>query len=203
MTQLEIHHAKYLGSYPDERTCPSSRLPEYAFIGRSNVGKSSLINMLCQRTDLARTSKTPGKTRSINLYRIDDAWLLADLPGYGYAKVSKTERKRWHGMIEKYLLFRPNLISAFVLVDLRHSLQEIDRTFIDWLGARRVPFSIIYTKADKVKPRLRSKHQQRIEQALLESWEALPSSFLSSAQTGEGREALLQYIGVLNTRLEE
>ena len=196
-----IHRALYVGSYPSEKDCPRVELPEYAFIGRSNVGKSSLINMLCGRRDLARTSKTPGKTQTINLYRIDDLWSIADLPGYGYAKVSQTQRKKWLAMIEGYMMFRPNLVTAFILIDLRHPLQAIDREFIDWMGMRRVPFAIIYTKADKVKPREVDKHVRRIEKALLETWETVPPSFVSSANSGQGRDLILQYIAQLNKEL--
>lgn len=198
---MTINTAHYIGSFPGYQACPEGRRPEYAFIGRSNVGKSSLINMLCGRKDLARTSKSPGKTRSINLYVIDDSWQIADLPGYGYAKVSKTDRKKWQRMIEEYMMFRTNLITAFVLVDLRHELQAIDRDFINWLGARQVPFSIVYTKADKIKTGQVANHVGRIETELLKSWETLPESFVTSSVQDAGRDALLEYIGALNTKL--
>ena len=196
--ELRIHSIKFEGSFPSERDCPKSNLPEYAFIGRSNVGKSSLINMLAMRKEIARTSKSPGKTRHINLFCIDKSWNLADLPGYGYAKVSKTERKKWQKMIEDYMMLRPNLVTAFVLVDLRHDLQAIDKEFIDWLGARQIPFAIVFTKADKLKPPQVHKHQERIRQALLETWEGIPATFVTSSEKGLGRETLLQYIAELN-----
>ncbi|MDX1476753.1 MAG: ribosome biogenesis GTP-binding protein YihA/YsxC [Saprospiraceae bacterium] len=202
MDFANIQSAKYIGSFPDYKSCPEGRLPEYAFIGRSNVGKSSLINMLCGRKDLARTSKTPGKTRSINLFVIDGQWQIADLPGYGYARVSKTDRKRWQRMIEEYMLFRNNLVTAFVLIDLRHELQEIDRTFINWLGARQVPFTIIFTKADKIKESHLPRHIRRIEKALLEEWETLPPTLVTSSVRETGRQQLLEYIAELNARLQ-
>ncbi|MDX1378694.1 MAG: ribosome biogenesis GTP-binding protein YihA/YsxC [Anaerolineales bacterium] len=203
MDYTNIHTAKYIGSFPDYKSCPAGRLPEYAFIGRSNVGKSSLINMLCGRRDLARTSKTPGKTQSINLFVIDGQWQIADLPGYGYAKVSKTDRKRWQRMIEEYMLFRENLVTAFVLVDLRHELQDLDREFINWLGARQVAFSIVFTKADKLKEKQVPRHVERIKQELLQDWEALPPMMVTSSVRETGREALLEYIAELNARLLE
>lgn len=192
---------RYIGGFPGEKDCPDSGLPEYAFIGRSNVGKSSLINMLCGRHELARTSKNPGKTRLIHLYVVDEQWQIADLPGYGYAKVSKTERSKWQQMIERYMLFRGQLVTAFVLLDLRHSLQDIDRTFINWMGARGVPFSLIYTKSDKLKSREIPRHVNRIEEALLSDWETLPRAFVTSAKKQTGREKILEYISVLNAQL--
>ena len=196
-----ILEAVYIGSYPNERLCPKTEQPEYAFIGRSNVGKSSLINMITGKRELARTSKQPGKTQSINIFHIDRSWYLADLPGYGYAKISKTERKRWQKMIESYLMFRPNLASAFVLIDCRHSLQEIDREFINWLGTRNVPFCIVYTKADKIKKRLLQGHLDRIREDLLETWDELPPEFVTSSEKDMGRDELLQYIADWNQRL--
>ena len=193
-----IESVKYIGSFPSESKCPGSERPEYAFIGRSNVGKSSLINMLMGRRDLAHVSKSPGKTKSINLFVVEDSWQLADLPGYGYAKVSKTERKRWQKMIEDYMRLRPNMVTAFVLLDLRHPLQAIDKEFIDWMGQSQVPFAIVYTKADKLKPREVSSHQKQIGDALLETWDEIPSAFVTSSTKRQGRGALLQYIAELN-----
>jgi len=201
--KLNISSIKYEGSFPAEKSCPKSILPEYAFIGRSNVGKSSLINMISERKEIARVSKSPGKTRSINLYCLNKSWNIADLPGYGYAKVSKTDRKKWQKMIEEYMLFRENLVMAFVLIDLRHELQAIDKEFIDWMGARRVPFAIVYTKADKIKPPKIDNHVQRIEKVLLTTWEAMPPSFITSAEGRIGREVLLQYIVDLNSEIKE
>ncbi len=201
--ELNITSITYEGSFPDEKTCRKSTLPEYAFIGRSNVGKSSLINMLSGRKEIARISKSPGKTQSINIYCVNKRWNIADLPGYGYAKVSKTNRKRWQKMIEGYMLFRPNLVMAFILIDLRHDLQAIDKEFIDWMGARRVPFAIVYTKADKIKPPQIDNHVMAIQNELLTTWEAMPPSFITSAETRIGREILLQYIVDLNSEVKE
>jgi len=195
---MEIIQAKYLGSYPSVESCPASGLPEYAFIGRSNVGKSSLINMLCYRKDLARVSNQPGKTKTINLFDIDGTWWLADLPGYGYAKTGKQMRQEWSGMIENYLVRRENLVCAFVLLDFRLPLQDIDKSFIANLGAQQVPFVIVYTKVDKVKRQDRDMHTEHIESKLLEEWNSLPPRFYTSASSREGRDDLLQYIGTLN-----
>lgn len=196
-----ITSARFLGSFPAEKDCPRNHLPEYAFIGRSNVGKSSLINMLCGRRDLARISKAPGKTQHINLFLINGLWHIADLPGYGYAKVSKSSRSRWQKMIEQYMMMRNQLVTAFVLLDLRHPLQAIDREFINWLGARQVPFVLIFTKVDKLKPREVQANRLRIEKALMEEWNSLPPAFLTSSTTQQGREELLEYIAQLNDRL--
>jgi GTP-binding protein len=201
--ELNITSIKYEGSFPNEKSCPKSALHEYAFIGRSNVGKSSLINMISDRKEIARVSKSPGKTRSVNLYCVNKSWNIADLPGYGYAKVSKTDRKRWQKMIEEYMLFRPNLVMAFVLIDLRHELQTIDKEFIDWMGARQVPFAIVYTKADKIKPPQIDNHVNIIRDELLTTWEAMPPSFITSAETRIGRDVLLQYIVDLNSEVKE
>ncbi len=195
---VTIIEAAYIGSYPTVQTCPVYQLAEYAFIGRSNVGKSSLINMLCGRKDLARISRHPGKTQSINLYNIDDRWILADLPGYGYARVSRTMRAAWEKMIHTYLQQRVNLMCAFVLIDLRLPLQQPDRDFLAWVGRHGIPFAIVYTKIDKVRPRDRADNAGSIEKALLADWATLPPRFHTSAQTAEGRDALLQYIARLN-----
>ena len=200
---MQIASAKYLGSFPTAKACPRLSKPEYAFVGRSNVGKSSLINMLCQRKELARVSNTPGKTQSINLYEIDEQWVLADLPGYGYAKVSKKLREGWSGMIRDYLQSRENLMVVFVLLDLRLPLQKIDRDFIHSLGENSIPFALIYTKADKVVSRLKVKHRKAIENALKLEWEVLPSAFQTSAVDKEGRDDLLGYIGDLNSQTQE
>ena len=200
--ELTVIKAQYVGSYPSERECPKGNMPEYAFIGRSNVGKSSLINMLTGKRDLARTSKIPGKTRSTNLFEIDDTWLIADLPGYGYAKISKAERKRWQQMIESYLMFRANLVTAFVPIVLRHPLQDIDPEFIHWLGFRQVPFAILYTKADKIKPNRIDAHLRQIRNVLSEDWEELPPQFITSSELRQGREQVLQYISECNANFD-
>lgn len=189
-----IQQAKYAVSNVDYRECPAPNLPEFAFIGRSNVGKSSLINMLMQRKSLAKTSGTPGKTQLINHFLINDTWYLVDLPGYGYAKIAKTERMKWEGMIYDYLRYRPNLVCTFVLVDSRHDPQTIDLEFMELLGEEGVPFHIVFTKADKVKKSELDGQITRYKQKLLESWEELPPSFVTSAEKGDGREALLEAI---------
>lgn len=191
--------ATYLGSFPTVQACPLLRLPEYAFIGRSNVGKSSLINMLCNRKDLAHVSHQPGKTRTINLYTIDDTWILADLPGYGFAQVAKSVKKDWPAMIVDYLTKREHLVCAFVLLDFRLPLQENDRKFIAELGERKVPFALVYTKVDKVTQQKRALHATQIEGALLKEWNALPRRFYTSAINREGRDSLLHYIQQLNS----
>jgi GTP-binding protein len=195
---MHLSSASYLGSFISVQTCPDTQLPEYAFVGRSNVGKSSLINLLTHRKGLAHVSNNPGKTRTINLYQVD-SWILADLPGYGYAKVGKQMRKEWSGMIMDYLKHRQRLICVFVLIDFRLPLQELDRKFIAQLGEHEVPFAIVYTKVDKVHLRKHAGHSAKIENALLEDWSALPPRFYTSCVNNTGREELLQYISRLNT----
>ena len=200
---MHVTSAKYLGSYTKSAACPDLRMPEYAFVGRSNVGKSSLINLLCDRKDLARVSNQPGKTQTINLYEIDGTWVLADLPGYGYARVAKTKREDFKGMIQDYLLRRQHLICVFVLLDFRLPLQRLDRAFLAMLGEHGIPFAILYTKADKISPQQRDRHAAEIESALLEDWESLPERILTSAATREGRDTLLEYIAALNVRAQD
>ena len=194
-----INSASYVTSNTDYRQCPPPILPEYAFIGRSNVGKSSLINMLTQRKGLAKTSQTPGKTQLINHFLVDNAWYLVDLPGYGYAKISKTERAKWEHMIYEYLRFRPNLVCTFVLVDSRHPPQKVDMEFIEQLGEEGIPFHLIFTKADKVKNHLLPDQIARYQEQLLETWEELPLSFVTSAEKSQGREPLLETIQTYNS----
>jgi GTP-binding protein len=200
---VEINEVRFVGSYERESQCPKGNLPEFAFIGRSNVGKSSLINMLTGRVNLARVSKQPGKTQLINFFNVDESWHLVDLPGYGYAKRSKKKREAWEKMIERYLVTRQTLITAFVLLDSRIPLQDIDLEFINWLGDRNVPFNIIYTKIDKLKKGERKKNTKQIEDGLLQYWNFLPESFVSSAEKGTGRKEILNYIGSLMGRNEE
>jgi len=200
---MHITSAKYSGSFTKSKACPELRLPEYAFVGRSNVGKSSLINLICDRKDLARVSNQPGKTQTINLYDIDNTWVLADLPGYGYARVAKTKRHDFKGMIRDYLMQRQNLVCVFVLLDFRLPLQTIDRAFIAVLGEQGIPFTIIYTKVDKISAQQRAYHASRIEAALLEDWETLPVRIPTSATSREGRDTLLAYITELNARAQE
>lgn len=178
--------------------CPKDRLPEYAFIGRSNVGKSSLINMLTNCKNLAKTSGRPGKTQLINHFKIDDRWFLVDLPGYGYARVSKTTKQVFQRFITDYFEQREQLVSAFVLVDIRHEPQKIDVEFMQWLGERAIPFAIIFTKADKLKPQAIERNVAVYKEALLEWWEEFPPYFVTSAQNKTGKEELTQYIEQTN-----
>jgi GTP-binding protein len=181
--------------------CPKDPLPEYAFIGRSNVGKSSLINMLVERKKLAKISSTPGKTRLINHFKINDEWFLADLPGYGYAKVSKKERESFARMIEQYAQLRKNLVCFFVLVDSRLPPQQLDLDFIEWLGDSNLPFVIVLTKADKVSQKEKSKNLKLLKDQLKEQWEELPLIFESSAVKGTGREEIMGFIEDTNQKL--
>ena len=190
--------ASFVISSPDVASCPRSTLPEYAFIGRSNVGKSSLINMLTRNPKLAKTSQKPGKTLLINHFLIDDKWHLVDLPGYGYAQAGQKQREKLRLMIERYCLLRQELCSLFVLVDCRHEPQQIDLAFMEWLGENEVPFAIVFTKGDKLgKVRLRE-NVEAYKQKMLETWVELPPVFVTSAETGMGGDELLQYIESIN-----
>jgi len=203
-TRMDILDAKYLISNPNVRTCPAADRPEIAFIGRSNVGKSSLINMLMSRQGLAKTSATPGKTQMINHFGIRSRkdgkdkqpieWYLVDLPGYGYAKVSQKDRKQWSRMLEQYFTERENLVNTFVLIDARHEPQKIDLEFINQMGAWELPFSIVFTKADKVKPMALKRNTDQFMQLLSEHWQYLPASFISSATEKTGKEELHAWI---------
>jgi len=201
--KYQINHANYIGSYPSEEKCPTVNQPEYAFIGRSNVGKSSLINMLCQRQNLALTSRQPGKTQMINYFHINNSWYLVDLPGYGYAKISKSKRQEWKQMIENYLAKRWNLQVAFVLIDANIPPQQIDIDFINRLGEMRVPYVLVYTKTDKSKPAEISFNIAAFREKLLEYWETLPGEFITSADLGSGREDVLDFILEVNARFDE
>ena len=200
---MPIHTAEYSASYPNVNKCPSVVIPEYAFIGRSNVGKSSLINMLCDRKKLALTSGKPGKTQMINYFIINKAWYLVDLPGYGYAKISKVKRKEFRKMIEGYLQRRTNLQCTFLLIDSNIKPQEIDIEFINWLGECRIPFVIVYTKVDKSKEHEVNENTNTFESKLLETWHELPPIFKTSAIKKEGREELLAYIEDINEKFAE
>ena len=190
--------ASFVISSPDVASCPRSTLPEYAFIGRSNVGKSSLINMLTRNPKLAKTSQKPGKTLLINHFLIDDKWHLVDLPGYGYAQAGQKQREKLRLMIERYCLLRQELCSLFVLVDCRHEPQQIDLAFMEWLGENEVPFAIVFTKGDKLgRVRLRE-NVEAYKQKMLETWVELPPVFVTSAETGMGGDELLQYIESIN-----
>lgn len=193
-----IKTADYLQSEADWRKCPSPNLPEYAFIGRSNVGKSSLINMLTNRNSLAKTSSKPGKTQTINHFIINKNWYLVDLPGYGFAKTSKTNREKWQKMISDYLMFRENLQLVFVLVDSRIEPQQIDINFINNLGEKGIPFAIIYTKTDKTSSAKTMSTMQKMKNLLSETWEELPLMMQSSAISGFGKEDILNFIEEIN-----
>ncbi len=195
---MNISSAEFVISNSDVSKCPQNSLPEYAFIGRSNVGKSSLINMLTNRKNLAKTSGKPGKTQLINHFLINKNWYLVDLPGYGYARVSITAKKTFQKFIIDYFNKRKQLISAFVLIDIRHEPQPIDLDFMQWLGENMIPFSIIFTKADKLKPKSIVRHVEYYKQVLLESWEDMPTYFITSSTKKLGQKEVLQYIDSIN-----
>ena len=195
---MEIKNARFIISNTDVEKCPAPVLPEYAFIGRSNVGKSSLVNMLTDRRSLAKTSGKPGKTRLINHFLIDETWYLVDLPGYGYAKTSKQDRKEWEKSFREYILKRKNLYSLFVLIDSRHQPQQIDVDFMEWLGINQIPFAIIFTKTDKLKPEELERNVEDYKEKMLEKWAEIPSFFFSSAITNAGRSEILRYIKNIN-----
>ena len=201
---MEIKYAEYVGSFPTENQCPKASKPEYAFIGRSNVGKSSLINMLTGRKGLAKVSNTPGKTQMLNFFQIDAKWHLVDLPGYGYAKISKTKRFAWEKMIANYLKHRENLMCAFVLIDAYIPPQAIDVEFINWLGEMRVPFVIVYTKTDRIRggEEGRNKNIKAIQDEFLKHWNDLPQQFISSASNKDGRDEILSFIEELNEQFQ-
>lgn len=193
-----VNNARFVISSPDAAHCPVERRHEYAFIGRSNVGKSSLINMLTGKKSLAMTSSTPGKTMLINHFLVNDEWYIVDLPGYGYAQRSKASRMELKKMIEDYILNRKEMTNLFVLIDGRHKPQRIDLEFMQWLGENEVPFSIVFTKLDKLTSSAAKKATAIYCEQLLEQWEALPPVFRTSSQDGRGRMELLNYIEELN-----
>ena len=198
---MDIKKATFVVSNSDYRKCPETALPEYAFIGRSNVGKSSLINMLTGVAGLAKTSGKPGKTQLINHFLINDSWYIVDLPGYGYAQTSKSEREKWLKMIRGYFLNRKQLTNVFVLIDSRIPPQAIDLEFINFLGANGIPLSIVFTKTDKEKQREVMGNVTTFRQKLSETWEQLPYIILTSSATGYGRNKLLDYIDQINETL--
>lgn len=198
---MEIKSAEFYISSARADQCPAGEMPEYAFIGRSNVGKSSLINMLTRRKGLAMTSATPGKTLLINHYIIDNEWFLVDLPGYGYAKRGKREMEKLRNLISHYVCERKQLTCLFVLIDSRLSPQRIDLEFIEWLGEEGVPFAIIFTKSDKNKQGELRKNVDRFLNTLRETWEELPPHFVTSSEKGVGRNEVLDYIGQINEEL--
>lgn len=196
-----IYRAKFEKSSADITQCPAPSIPEFVFIGRSNVGKSSLINMLCNIKGLAKTSGTPGKTQLINHFLIDENWYLVDLPGYGYARTSKVNRAGFKKMIYDYLEKRENLINVFVLVDSRHDPQKIDLEFMEWLAVKRIPFSIVFTKLDKLTSSKLNKSLMKYSRVLLEKWESLPPMFRTSSESKTGKEELTNYIQQLTADL--
>lgn len=196
-----VKSARFVISNTDIRKCPQDGKPEYAFIGRSNVGKSSLINMLTNQKKLAMTSATPGKTLLINHYLINGEWYLVDLPGYGYAKRSKSQNQQLEQIISSYVLGREQMTLLFVLIDCRHEPQKIDLEFFQWLGENGVPFSIIFTKADKVTKTTLASNVAAYKTRLLEEWEELPPVFITSSDNGLGREEVLQYINDVNATI--
>lgn len=198
-----IKSAEFVISNSDYRDCPSDGRPEYAFIGRSNVGKSSLINMLTNRKKLALTSSTPGKTLLINHFLINDEWYLVDLPGYGYARRGKEGREKIRELIEDYILEREAMTNLFVLLDSRHEALQIDLEFMEWLGENGIPFSIVFTKADKLGAGRLGLNVAAYKEKLLESWEELPPIFVTSSEKRQGREELLAYIDQVNATIQK
>lgn len=200
---MKIKTADFVISNSDVAKCPKERLAEYAFIGRSNVGKSSLINMLTGQNKLAKTSGRPGKTQLINHFRINNNWFLVDLPGYGYAKVSKSVKKTFQSFIKNYFLQREQLICTFVLIDCRHEPQKIDLEFMEFLGENEIPFSIIFTKSDKIKLSELNRNIKNYSKKMTSTlWEEMPQHFITSATSADGKEALLSYIDEINQQLE-
>jgi GTP-binding protein len=202
MNNMVIKSTEYIISSPDYTQCPKPDKPEYAFIGRSNVGKSSLINMLCNNEKLAKTSNTPGKTQLINHFLINKEWYIVDLPGYGFAKVSISQRKNWEKMIEDYLRNRENLMNVFILIDSRHSPQKNDLEFVNDLGKWKVPFCLVFTKSDKENQRTVSLNVKTFLNTMRETWQFLPQHFVTSAVKKLGRDKMLQLIAEMNVEFE-
>ena len=199
---MVIKTAEFVISNTDFRKCPDTGLPEYAFIGRSNVGKSSLINMLTGRSGLAKTSQTPGKTMLINHFIINKSWYIVDLPGYGYAQRGKKAQEQLREIIESYILGRTEMTNLFLLIDSRHAPQKIDLEFMDWLGENEVPFSFVFTKLDKLGVNAGKLKIEEYKKVLLERWEELPPIFATSSEDGRGRDEILDYIEQINTSLK-
>jgi GTP-binding protein len=196
---MRVTHSEFIISNTDVAKCPNEPLPEYAFIGRSNVGKSSLINTLCSRKNLAKTSGRPGKTQLINHFKINKQWFLVDLPGYGYAKTSKTTKKAFQQLITRYFDKRKQLISAFVLIDVRHNPQPVDLEFMEWLGTNLIPFAIVFTKADKLKPLAIKRNVTAYLNKMKEDmWEETPPHFITSSLHKSGVDDVLNYIDGMN-----
>ncbi len=199
---MKISKAEFVISNTDHRKCPTDNIPEFAFIGRSNVGKSSLINMLTGIKDLAKISGRPGKTQLINHFSINDSWFLVDLPGYGYAKVSKVQREKWQRFIADYLTQREQLLNVFVLLDSRLEPQKIDLEFMNWCGEKQLPFSMVFTKIDKLSSSALQKNLAKYKKEMLKYWEALPPVFTTSSESAFGKEKVLNYIGEIIQAVE-
>lgn len=195
---MEIKEAQFVMSNSDVEKCPAPDRPEYAFIGRSNVGKSSLINMLTNKKSLAKISGKPGKTRLLNHFLINKEWYLVDLPGYGYAKVPKAERMKWEKMLRNYILKRENLYCLFVLIDVRHEAQKADLEFMEWLGVSQIPFSIVFTKSDKLRPEELEANLKAYEKEMFKTWETMPGYFVTSSTSGLGKDDILAFIDDVN-----
>jgi len=195
---MKVNTAEFVMSNQDITKCPIPQIPEYAFIGRSNVGKSSLINMLANVKNLAKISGKPGKTRLINHFIMNKSWYLVDLPGYGFAKASKTHRNKYEKFINEYMLKRENLMNVFLLIDSRHPPQHIDIDFMDWLGTSQIPFSIVFTKLDKLNRSQQGSFFAAYEAEMLKTWEEMPPHFITSSETKHGRDELLAYIEEIN-----
>ena len=200
---MNITTATYIISSPKVENCPKPDMPEYAFIGRSNVGKSSLINMLTGHSKLAKTSNTPGKTQLINHFLINKSFYIVDLPGYGFAKVSLATRTTWEKMIENYLKERPNLVTVFVLIDSRHEPQPLDLAFLRKLGEWEIPFNVVFTKADKSTQKDAAKHARQFIEAMRKEWEFIPQSFMTSSVKNLGKKAILSFIEEMNKNIAE
>ncbi len=192
--QYDFNQIEFLGSFPKWTGVPALGLPQFAFVGRSNVGKSSLVNMLVGRRGVAKVSGQPGKTQLINLFRVDERWVLVDLPGYGYARQSRSKRHAWQRMVREYLLQGRELMLTFVLIDSNIDPQAIDLEFVRWMGQNQVPFSLVFTKTDRLSKNQVNSHVRKIIEALMHDWEVLPPHFLVSAHTGAGRHELIDYI---------
>jgi len=200
---MKIKEAEFVVSNSEYKKCPEEDIPEYAFIGRSNVGKSSLINMLTNHKKLAKTSGTPGKTQLINHFLINKSWYLVDLPGYGYARVSKSARASFEKFISDYLLNREQLVTVFVLLDSRLEPQKIDLEFMNWCGEKQISFSMVFTKADKLSSSVLQKNLAKYKKEMIKHWAELPPVFVTSSESGLGQEKLLNYIGGINEAIAE
>ena len=200
---MKIKTAKFVISNTDYRCCPAPKIPEYAFIGRSNVGKSSLINSIVNQKKLAKISSNPGKTQLINHFIVNNKWYLVDLPGFGYAKVSKTKRSDFHNMTTEYLVKRTNLMCVFVLIDSRHKIQNIDKEFMEWLAEKKIPFVMVFTKTDKLSKTALAKNINNYKTEMLKQWEKLPEIFITSAEKRTGIKEICNFIEELNPKFTE